>query len=179
MKRILCLFIVSTLLLIGCSGGGENPPKDLITTVSNTPTPTTKPSILLGRFEPPHYKITRFDVNYDGDSVHLLLSYTFDTELYQYLKREKAEYHFRIHFPETVAQILGTDQTEMIEGPKVQDNGLLSYGVKFTYKPASPLTKEKVKVLKEDMDYQLQVFDAEKQNFHVNNGFRYLFTNVK
>lgn len=122
-------------------------------------------------FHPPDFLIEKFDITYADNQLEFIFEYRFSDKLYSLLK--DVNYGFIVVYSEKTAEFIQKKSSEILKAEKINPNGQLRYSVQYSEHLPMALTNEQVEWIKNDMDFNLYVLDANNEIFQIINGFRY------
>ncbi|MCP8616355.1 hypothetical protein [Salirhabdus salicampi] len=126
-----------------------------------------RPITLVEQFIPPNFVIQSFLTSIDKETNELIIKLDFiiNTHLYELLK--KTDYYFFIEYPDKIQNITGSEHSDLVKGPTMDENNRLDYYVTFKQSLPSKSTYNIESILSNNSGYDLNIVNEQKEIVHI------------
>ncbi|SJN40427.1 BH2809 unknown [Marinilactibacillus psychrotolerans 42ea] len=118
-------------------------------------------------FQPPHFQVEDFSIsNTVDEKMHITIDYTFDQELFDFMKSNSPEYYYLIEYPTQLVENTNLVKSDIIKGVELDESSTqMTYSIEI--EEEIPEGFDIDSLMKEPTGFQLFILNKDKDPIHI------------
>lgn len=118
-------------------------------------------------FQPPHFQVEDFSIsNTVDEKMHITIDYTFDQELFDFMKSNSPEYYYLIEYPTQLVENTNLVKSDIIKGPELEESSTqMAYSIEI--EEEIPDNFDIHSLMEEPTGFQLFILNKDKHPTYI------------